>query len=255
MVNYMEKVLITGARSGIGYNTGIYLAKHNYDVYLAVHTNIELNYLNKKIKTLKYKIKCLKIDITNEDDIKKIRDLDIDILINNASVGIGGSLIDINLELVRKSYETNILGTLKLSQVFLGDLFYRKKCGKIIFISSLAGILPISYIGTYALTKSSINMMAKILKKEIKQLGMNIKIKLIEPGIYNTGFNDYMLDYIKDKNIANNKKKLFKLFGSDNLNSISKTIYKATSSLNNKLIYRTSIFDSIIIKLYNLFFS
>ena len=61
----MEKVLITGARSGIGYNTGIYLAKHNYDVYLAVHTNIELNYLNKKIKTLKYKIKCLKIDITN----------------------------------------------------------------------------------------------------------------------------------------------------------------------------------------------
>lgn len=250
----MQNVLITGGKSGIGFKTGIYLEKNGYNVVLSVHTEEELNNLKLKIKQMNSRITCIKLDITNEQDRKKIQNLDIDILINNASTCVGGSLIDINTKLVKENFNTNVIGTLRLSQIFIADLFIKRKEGKIVFISSLAGIFPISYIGSYAITKTSINMIAKILKKELKNINMNTKIKLIEPGIYNTGFNDYMFSFINDENILK-KKKIFKLIGKNKLTSVINTIYKSITSNNNKLIYRTNHFESILVKLYNLLFS
>jgi len=251
----LKKVLITGARSGIGFNTGIYLERLGYDVILAVHTNEELDTLKIKLKKMNSKIKAIKLDITNEIDRLKIRDLDIDILINNASTCIGGSLININTNLVKKNFNTNVIGTLRLSQIFIAHLFLKRKQGKIIFISSLAGIFPITYTGSYSITKASINMIAKVLKKELKSINMNTKIKLIEPGIYNTGFNDYMFSHIDNLSISNNHKKIFKSLGKNKLKGVSNTIYKSIISNNNKLIYRTNLFESILVKIYNLLFS
>ena len=247
------KVLITGARNGIGFNVGLYLYRKGYDVILTVHRNDELDKLKDKIKKMNVNILCLKLDITSEIDRNKIRDLDIDILINNASVGIGGSLINIDTKLVKKNFNVNVIGTLRLSQIYLSDLYLKKRKGKIIFISSLAGIRPINYLGTYALTKSSIIMLSKILKREVKLINLDCKIKLIEPGIYNTGFNDYMFSYVNNNKVLKYKK-IFKLFGKNNLNSISKIIYKSLVSTSNKLIYRSKL-DSFIVKIYNLLFS
>ena len=251
----MKNVLITGGRSGIGFKTGIDLEKIGFNVILATHTIEELNRLNIKIKKMNSNIKCIKLDITKEQDRLKIHDLDIDILINNASTCIGGSLINIDINLVEDNFKTNVLSTLRISQIFLADLFLKKKKGKIIFISSLASIFPIGYIGSYAITKASINIIAKILRKEIKELNIPCYIKLIQPGIYNTGFNDYMFSYIKDENLALKKMKLFKLLGKNKLQSVSKTICNSLITDSNKLIYRTNIFESLLVKFYNLFFS
>ena len=251
----MKNILITGARSGIGFKTGIYLNSLGYNVILSVHTLKELDTLKMKLNRMNINIKCIKLDITKEIDRLKIRDLDIDILINNASFGVGGSLIDIDTRLIKDNFNTNVIGTLRLSQIFLADLFVKQKHGKIIFISSLASIIPISYMGSYSITKASINMIAKILRKELKIIKMDVDIKLIQPGIYNTGFNDYIFSYINDEEKQQFKKNLFRLIGKNKLKGVSNTIYKSIISNNNKLIYRTNIFDSMLVKIYNLLLS
>ena len=248
------KALITGSRSGIGFKTGLDLERLGYDVVLAVHTESELKELEVKLTKLNSKIEAIKLDITDDNDFNKIYDLDIDILINNASVGYGGSLININPDLILDNFKVNVIGTLELSRKFLADLFLKKKQGTIVFIGSLAGIIPISYIGSYSMTKAAIQMMSKILKKEIKLIGMDTKVKLVEPGIYNTGFNDFMFDFLNNQESLK-KKKIFRLIGKNKLKGVSKTIIKSINSNNNKLIYRTNIFESILVKMYNLFFS
>lgn len=248
--DYM-KVLITGAFSGIGYNTGLYFLKHNHKVILTVHNEKELKLLKEKVKDLK-NIECYKLDITNSEDRKKITDLDVDILINNASIGIGGNLLNISSDKIKEIFNVNVFSTLELSRLFLGHLIANKKQGQVIFISSLAGNFPITNMGAYCMTKTCIIMMSKILKKELRKF-KNIKIKVIEPGIYNTGFNEVMFNYINDYNTYKNKKNLFNIIGSNNLNTISKTIYKSINS--DKLIYRDSYLASLLVKIYYLLFS
>ena len=248
------KVLITGARSGIGYKTGIDLEKIGYEVILAVHTEEESKKLKNKLLKMNSSISVIKLDITNDEDLNKINDLNIDILINNASVGYGGSLLSMDTNLILENFKTNVMGTLKLSRKFLSDLYLKKRIGTVVFIGSLAGTIPISFIGSYSITKAAIQMISKILKKEIKLIGMDTKVKLIEPGIYNTGFNDFIFDFL-DNNYSIKRKKIFRLIGKNKLKGVSNTIIKSISTSNHKLIYRTSIMDSILIKMYNLFFS
>ncbi len=250
------KVLITGARSGIGYNTGIYLLKKGYEVVFSVHRESEIDPLKEKLTYLHLKnYSIIKLDITNSLDRKKVINLDIDILLLNASIGIGGSLLDMDICKIKENFDVNVLANLELSRIFLGDLFIKGKIGKIIFISSLVSNFPINYLGSYCISKASVKMMVKVLKKELKLVNKEIDIKMIEPGIYNTGFNDVMFNYINEEKISLEKKKLFKKMGSNNLNLVSKTIYKSINDNSNKLIYRTSIIDSIIVKIYHLFFS
>ena len=61
-------------------------------------------------------------------------------------------------------------------------------------MSSLSGIMPLKFTGSYSSTKASLINIAQTLKKELKELNKNIKIKLIEPGMYKTGFNQLMIE-------------------------------------------------------------
>ena len=94
----MKKILITGASSGIAASIINKIKDINeYYIYVTVRTNKQLELVHKKYKNNK-NIECFKLDITNEEDINKVKELDIDILINNAAIGEGGSVacIDIN---------------------------------------------------------------------------------------------------------------------------------------------------------------
>jgi len=257
------KVLITGAASGIGYETGIRLAKLGCEVILTVHKEEEIEPVLVKVKTLNLKIICFKLDITKENDRKKILEYDLDCLINNAGIGIGGSLLELPLELIKENFEVNVFSTLRLSQIFAADLFLKKKKGKIIFMSSLAGIMPISFLGSYCMTKASIRTMATVLKRELKLISDDIQVKLIEPGIYNTGFNELMIEnklaresnYFKDlENITLKQKKLFNFLGKDNLDSITRKIVASVFDNTSRFSYQAPFFQVLGIKLYTVFF-
>lgn len=255
-------ILITGARSGIGYQTGTNLAKLGHTVYITVHTDNQLETLKEKVCKLNLDINCLKLDITKESDRRKILNLDIDCLINNASIGYSGPLLEIDTNLIKENFEINVLSTLKLSQLYATYLFINKKMGKIIFISSIAGIIPISFLAPYCMTKASLITLATCFKNELKLITKNIKVKLIEPGIYNTGFNEVMINnklkreskYYNLLNINLKQEKLFKLMGKNNLNSIVLKIIDATLDNSNKFIYKAPLSGRIISKIYMLFF-
>ena len=187
----MKKILITGASSGLMKEL-IKEIKNKYFIYVTVYTKRQLENVE-KLYEYDQNIKCFKLDITDEKDIEKLKNIDIDILISNAAIGNGGSIINIDIDKIRDNYETNVFSNFNLVQEVLKNML-KKNNGKIIIMSSLAGIIPIPFLGSYCSTKASIIKLTECLKKELKILNSNIKISLIEPGMYKTGFNKYMFD-------------------------------------------------------------
>lgn len=258
----MKTILITGARSGISASV-IEKIKNNYNIYVTVHTELQLKAI--KVKYQNYKnIKCLKLDITNKSDKEKIKDLDIDILLCIAGVGYGGSISEISMDKVRMNFEVNVFSNFELVQIVIKKMI-EKNSGKIIMMSSLASILPIPFLGSYCATKASISMLSHTLKYELKLITDNIKISIIEPGIYDTGFNQVMLEnkysWMEVESFFNNQIEIirkrenlfFKLLEKNNLDSISNKIVKAIKSNTNKFIYRAPLSQTLAAKIYQIF--
>lgn len=166
--------------------------KNKYFIYVTTHTVIELENIKEEYKNEK-NIKCFKLDVTSKVDKQKIKDLDIDIFVANSAIGIGGSIINMNMNNIRNNFEVNVFSNFELIQIILKNMLEKKE-GKIIIMSSMAGIIPIPFLGSYCSTKASIIKLSECLKKELKILNSNIKICLIEPGMYKTGFNKVMFD-------------------------------------------------------------
>ena len=256
----MKTILITGARSGLAKALIDTLKDKNYFIYATTHTLSQCNSLKKEYENYD-NIQCFKLDVTKEFDRNKIKKLNIDVLICNAAISNGGSLIELNINLIKENYDVNIFSNLELIQIYLEKIV--NKFGKIIIMSSLAGIIPIGFIGSYASTKAALIKIAECLKKEIKIINKDIKICLVEPGFYLTGFNKFMFmnkygdknSYFKDYShkISFKENLLLKLLGQKNYNSIIKKIIKAIDS-DNKFIYRAPLFQVIGVKLYSLFF-
>ncbi|NLL44963.1 MAG: SDR family NAD(P)-dependent oxidoreductase [Mollicutes bacterium] len=260
----MKKVLFTGARSGIAHATIKRIVnKKDYELYVTVHTEKQLELVKETYKNYD-NVKCLKVDITNEKDLQQIEALDIDILVNNAAIGVGGSIAEIPMAKVRQCFEVNVFGTFTVVQRVLKRMMQKGE-GKIINISSLAGLIPMKFLGVYGASKASVSLLTRTLRKELKIINKNIKIVLIEPGLYKTGFNQVMLenkyDWMRTKSyfseelkiIKKCENKLFNLLEKRNLNSIAKKIVKAITCDNPCPIYRAPCLYAIFVKLYNFF--
>ena len=93
-----KTVLITGATSGIGKATAIALAKKGHHVYATGHTEKGVAEMNQFLKESDLSIESFKLDITLEEDRKKIDQYKIDVLINNAGMGESGSLTEVPMD-------------------------------------------------------------------------------------------------------------------------------------------------------------
>lgn len=257
------KVLITGATSGIGLATGINLIQRGHFVYFTVHQEEQIQTVVEHLKELDLleNASVFQLDITKEDDRKLIYDLDIDCLICNAAVGYGGSVLDIPISSLEDNFKVNVFLNIKLIQMYCGHLFLEKKKGKVVVMSSLAGIIPIPFLGSYCATKASLISLTTCLKKELKLITDDIKVKLIEPGIFNTGFNDVMIEnkeksiYFQDlePELTTIEKKLFYLVGHDNTGCIVRKIIKAVESDSNRLVYSAPFFQKLGVRVYSFF--
>lgn len=258
-------ILITGATSGIGFLTGISLADRGHKVFMTTHTEKQLKTLNNKIKNINIEVETFKLDITDSSDILKLKNLDIDILINHAGIGIGGSIIDLDIEELRKNFDVNFFSSFNLVKIVANKIIKEGKKGRIIITSSIAGTIPIEFLGSYCSTKSAITMMAKCLNKELKLVGSNINVIIIEPGVYDTGFNQRMIDSIeksinRDSIFLSIKNKIHKKLSSEfkfiehkKYNSIVVQIIKAVEEKNPKLVYKAPLSQSIMSRLYRIF--
>lgn len=179
-------ILITGAASGIGKATAISLAKRGHKIIATTHREGSVEALKKEGADLFYTV--FKLDITLEEDRRKILDYDLDVLINNAGIGESGSLAEVPIDRIRSNFETNVFSTLALSQLALTKML-PKQSGTLVFISSLAGRIPMPFLGPYSMTKFALSAGVDMLRSELKKVSKTVYVTLVEPGGYHTGFN------------------------------------------------------------------
>ena len=177
-----EVVLLTGSSSGIGLATAAYLHFKGYCVYGTSR--------NAKFKNDKRFIH-MAMDVTDINSVSRVIDHiikdegKIDVLINSAGYGFAGPIEETLEEDVLSQFNTNFLGTFRTCKTVLPYMRERGS-GKIINISSLAGISSLPFQGFYSASKFALEAMSEALRMEISESG--IHIVLVEPGNYSTQF-------------------------------------------------------------------
>ena len=254
------RILITGARSGIGFNLGKELTSRGHSVYFSTHTEKEMETLKEKIKEENIDALCFKMDITTSD-IKLVDTLKIDVLICNAAVGVGGSILDMDINDIRENYEVNVFSTISLIKRVYNNMKKDNIDGKIFTISSLAGYFSFPFLSSYSSSKMALSTIIKSLSKELKYLDSNISVSLVELGAYKTGFNQVMIDNKEkynsiDKNykkINEEQRKMFSKIESEDFTSLSNKLIKNIESSKPKTYIRKPFLQSLFAKIYFIF--
>ncbi len=175
-------VLVTGATSGIGKACAEMLAKKGYVVYgTGRRENGET----------KNGVKLIALDVNSDESVSKCIETvlndhgRIDVLVNNAGIGIAGSIEDTSIEEMEKQLSTNLFGVHRMCKAVL-PIMRKQKCGRIINISSVAGFLSIPFQGFYSVSKFGVEAYSRALRNEVAEFG--IKVSLVQPGDTKTGF-------------------------------------------------------------------
>jgi NAD(P)-dependent dehydrogenase (short-subunit alcohol dehydrogenase family) len=182
-------ILITGAGSGFGKAAAIELASRGHDVIATTETQAQADALAAEHPD----ITTLKLDVTDADDVAGASTLGVDVLINNAGVGVLGPMATVPMDKVRLSFEVNVLGMVAMSQAVIPGMRERG-WGRIINVSSIAGVLASPLGSPYCMTKHAVEAFTKSLRGELAPHG--IDVTKVNPGPYDTGFNDRMVNNI-----------------------------------------------------------
>lgn len=190
----MKKILITGAGSGLGRGTAIGLAQAGHDVIATTQLWSQVSDLRREVAELglEQKIVVDKLDVLDSRDIATAMKWDFDTLVNNAGTGEGGPMAEIPVDLVRRTFDTNVFGNLDLIQHAVRKFVDAGTHGRIIFISSMGGMLTAYGLGAYCASKHALEGIAAALRDELVPTG--ITVQTINPGAYLTGFNDRLAD-------------------------------------------------------------
>ncbi|MGM0932483.1 MAG: SDR family oxidoreductase [Bacteroidota bacterium] len=178
---YPQKtVLITGASSGIGKSIGEFLQDKGFIVYGTSRSP-------KKVTRSKFPL--LALDVTKNETISSAvnelieREGRLDVLVNNAGVGITGPIEETPDEEIRKAFDTNYFGPIKVIKAVLP--FMRKQgSGLIINITSIAGYMGLPYRGIYSASKGALELTTEAFRMELK--GFNIQMTNVAPGDFAT---------------------------------------------------------------------
>lgn len=205
----LQRVLVTGASSGIGRAIALLLSEKGYTV---TGTSRDPERINDKIPGLRY----LALDMQDPESIDRLaaQVRDTDILINNAGQSQIGPLEEVPMEKIRELFEINFFGLVRLSKALIPDMRQRRK-GMIINVSSMSGVFGVAYTPVYCSTKFALEGLSRSLRQELAPFG--IRVVLIQPGYIATGIRQeafYSTDSeyykrlsafktIRDRNIEN----------------------------------------------------
>ena len=187
-----KTVLITGASSGIGAATAVYLARRGHRVLATSRELARLDGLIELARSDSLPIFACELDINDSDAVEAAvpRILDdvggLDALVNNAGYGLRGCLEDLTLEEVKAQFETNLFAVLRMSQAVLPHMRQRE-AGTIVNIGSVAGRIGSPEGGAYAASKAALECLSSVLRMEVAKFG--IRVVLIEPGLFRTKFH------------------------------------------------------------------
>ena len=185
------KALITGASSGIGYDMAKYLSKLGYDLIVVARRIERLEQLKSECNT---DVEIIPMDLGKEENAiqlyEKVKNENIDILINNAGFGVFGKFIDTDMKKEMDLIDVNIKTLHILTKLFLKDMV-KKDNGRILNVSSIAGMMPSGpMMSTYYASKAYVLSLTRGIDIELKKTKSNVKISVLCPGPVATEFND-----------------------------------------------------------------
>jgi short-subunit dehydrogenase len=176
--------LVTGASSGIGLATARALRR---DGYLVFGTS------RKAITDTSNDMSMLVCDVTDEESVQKVVDEvlsragRIDLLVNNAGIGLLGGAEESSAAQAKALFDVNVLGVVRMTNAIL-PVMRRQRQGRIVNLSSILGLIPAPYNALYASTKHAIEGYSESLDHEVRTQG--IRVVLVEPGATRTSFEE-----------------------------------------------------------------
>ena len=181
----MTSVLITGCSSGIGAATAADLVAHGHTVYATARRPETLQELADK------GCRTLALDVTDEESmavaVAAVEEAEgsVGVLVNNAGYSQSGAIESIPLDDIRRQFETNVFGLIRMSQLVLPGM-RRAGGGRIINIGSMGGKLTFPGGGSYHATKYAVEAISDAMRFEVQ--GFGVQVVLIEPGLITTEF-------------------------------------------------------------------
>ncbi len=187
----LSSVLITGATDGLGRAAALLLAESGYHVFAAGRSPEKRAQLDDLARQRKLPLETIEMDVTSDLSVKKGVEVilakvpRIDVLINNAGFGYYATVEDLRIEDLRRQFETNVFGAVRVTQAVLPGMRERLS-GRIINISSVAGKFAPPLFGAYSGSKFALEGLTDALRLELYPF--DIEVVLIEPGYIPTGF-------------------------------------------------------------------
>jgi NAD(P)-dependent dehydrogenase (short-subunit alcohol dehydrogenase family) len=185
-------VLITGCSSGIGKAAAIELNRAGAVVYASARNPETLTELAAA------GCRTVRLDVTDEDSmvtaLARIQDEQgrLDVLVNNAGFGLYGPVEQVSLAEVRRQFDTNVFGLVRLSQLALPAMRARRS-GRIVNVSSMGGRTTLPGGGYYHASKYAVEAISDALRIEVKSFG--IQVVLIEPGVVRTPWSEQAMQH------------------------------------------------------------
>jgi NAD(P)-dependent dehydrogenase (short-subunit alcohol dehydrogenase family) len=187
MNDVSKAVLITGCSTGIGRATAERLASRGWTVYASARKLDAIADLEAK------GCRLLALDVCDEASMRAAVDAveraegAVGVLVNNAGYGQDGAIEDVPIDAVRRQFETNVFGLVRLTQLVLPAM-RRQGWGRIVNVSSMGGRLVFPGGGVYHATKYAVEAISDALRFEVRPFGIDVVV--IQPGPIKTSFED-----------------------------------------------------------------
>ncbi len=183
----MKTVLITGAGTGFGQEAAFRLAAKGFEVIAGVEIYAQVQPMKREAASRGVALRVEKLDVTDAGDRKKALGWNVEILVNNAGMLEGGSVVDIPGANIRHEFEVNVVGPLLLTQGIAKQMAKRGQ-GRIVWVSSREGLNVNPFTGIYSASKHAIEAIAQTMSLELQEFG--VEVATVNPGPFLTGFND-----------------------------------------------------------------
>jgi NAD(P)-dependent dehydrogenase (short-subunit alcohol dehydrogenase family) len=179
-MNASKTIVITGCSTGIGYSTAIELRQRGHNVIATARKPVDVSRLMDEGFT------SVQLDLADSESIRdavsriiQLTDGKIDALFNNGAFGQPGAVEDLSREVLRSQFETNLFGTHELTNLLI-PVMRAQGHGRIIYNSSVLGLVAMRYRGAYNASKFALEGLADTLRLEL--YGTSIFVSIIEAG-------------------------------------------------------------------------
>jgi NAD(P)-dependent dehydrogenase (short-subunit alcohol dehydrogenase family) len=171
----MKTVLITGCSSGYGLETARHFLAQGWRVVATMRTP------RRDLLPASERLSVLPLDVTDPVSIASALQAagPIDVLVNNAGLGLFGAFEATPLATVREIFETNTFGTMAMTQAVLPQ-FRERRAGRVVNVTSSATLAPMPLVAAYTASKTAVEGFTASLAHEL--LAFDVRVKLVEPG-------------------------------------------------------------------------